>query len=159
MLTFGHSLIFSPSASCLGVEACFGLSFFCSSCFSWRCIGMHISVCISLYLGQLTLCHSMSQIHARQHFLTNYFDPFYADLHLYPTKPDAVYDANVFSFHRNSKSYLAQKVEQLRISGPLASVWAGLVETIISLQRRAWETWGVNTQQQQIRAVGGWPPA
>ncbi|KAI9463728.1 hypothetical protein BJY52DRAFT_1221670 [Lactarius psammicola] len=36
----------------------------------------------------------ISKIYARHQFLTTYFDPFYANLHLHPTKPEFIYDTN-----------------------------------------------------------------
>ncbi|KAI0305666.1 hypothetical protein B0F90DRAFT_1924051 [Multifurca ochricompacta] len=97
--------------------------------------------------------YRMSKIHARHQFLTTYFDPFYADLHLHPTKPEFVYDTNLFSFLRRS-SLEPSHLERLGIEGPILHAKRNIADAIAQVQNFIWESWGTSGDDQG-RA---WPP-
>ncbi|KAI0067171.1 hypothetical protein BV25DRAFT_1819465 [Artomyces pyxidatus] len=92
--------------------------------------------------------YRMSKQHAKNQFLTTYYDPFYAELHLHPTKREMNYDANLFAFVRRA-SYADSAMPE-----SLLSLWHDVFNTVAGWQRQAWETWGERPQ-----ALGGtWPP-
>jgi serine/arginine repetitive matrix protein 2 len=95
----------------------------------------------------------MSRTHARHQFLTTYFDPFYADLHLHLNKPDYNYDTNLFSFFRRS-SLKPSYPELLGIEGPIEYVKRNIADVVARMQRSMWESWGTSGD---VRAKA-WPP-
>ena len=96
----------------------------------------------------------MSKIYARHQFLTTYFDPFYADLHLHPTKPEFLYDTNLFSFLRRA-SMDPSLLERLGVDGPMYRFKRSVADLVIQVQRYIWESWGVPSVNDQVTA---WPP-
>ncbi|KAH9180314.1 hypothetical protein EDB89DRAFT_1918438 [Lactarius sanguifluus] len=101
---------------------------------SWnRCLFWGI---FSLQFIVFLVMYRTSKMYAKHQFLTTYFDPFYANLHLHPTKPEFIYDTNIFSFlHRASHLCSNRSVADL----------------VAQLQRCIWESWGAS----QLTA---WPP-
>ena len=95
----------------------------------------------------------MSNIYARHQFLTTYFDPFYANLHLHPTKPEFIYDTNLFSFLRRA-SMDPSLLERLGIDGPMYQFKRSIADLVAQAQRHIWESWGASVNNQ----VTTWPP-
>ncbi|KAI0266730.1 hypothetical protein BC834DRAFT_1032479 [Gloeopeniophorella convolvens] len=111
---------------------------------------------VTIFVLQFVLflvMYRMSKIHAKQQFLTTYFDPFYAELHLHPNKPELNYDANLFSFIRRSALEPSQ-LERLGVQGPLDYITHTISAAIAEAQRYIWNTWGVINDDQ----VKAWPP-
>jgi hypothetical protein len=71
----------------------------------------------------------MSRIHARRHFLTTYFDPFYADLYIHPNKPEYNYDTNLFAFLRRRSSEPSY-ADRLGIDGPIERIQRSIAEAL-----------------------------
>jgi serine/arginine repetitive matrix protein 2 len=94
----------------------------------------------------------MSRVHARRHFLTTYFDPFYGDLYIHPNKPEYNYDSSLFAFLRRRSSEPSY-ADRLGIGGPIERFQRSLAEAIAQVQRFIWESWG--TRVDQVKA---WPP-
>ena len=95
----------------------------------------------------------MSRLHARHHFLTTYFDPFYADLYIHPNKPEYSYDTKVFAFfrpHSSEPSY----VERLGIEGPIDYMKRSITDAVAQAQRFVWEAWGLGGDDR----AKAWPP-
>ncbi|KAI0254145.1 hypothetical protein BJV78DRAFT_1188986 [Lactifluus subvellereus] len=97
--------------------------------------------------------YRMSRTHARHQFLTTYFDPFYADLHLHPNKPDYNYDTNLFSFFRRP-SLEPSYPELLGIDGPIQYIRRNIAHAVARVQRSMWESWGASGDDR----VKAWPP-
>ena len=95
----------------------------------------------------------MSKLHARHHFLTTYFDPFYADLYIHPNKPDYNYDTNLFAFFRRRSSEPSY-AQRLGIEGPIDHIKRSIVDAIAQVQRSMWESWGLDGDDR----VKAWPP-
>ena len=95
----------------------------------------------------------MSRTHARHQFLTTYFDPFYADLHLHPNKPDYNYDTNMFSFFRRSSSEPSYP-ELLCVDGSIQYIKRSIADAVARVQRSMWESWGASGDNR----VKAWPP-
>ena len=110
-------------------------------------IYLHINLESDPYRG------SMSRIHARRHFLTTYFDPFYADLYIHPNKPEYNYDSNFFSFLRRRSSEPSY-ADRLGIDGPIERIQRSIAEAIAQVQRFIWESWGTGAGDR----VKAWPP-
>ncbi|KAA1475142.1 hypothetical protein DENSPDRAFT_883330 [Dentipellis sp. KUC8613] len=98
--------------------------------------------------------YRLSRQQATHQFLTTYYDPFYAELYLHPTKPEKLYDPTLFSFFRQSAPRVS---DDTGVWGTLATTWHTVLDTIARWQRLAWDTWGIS-EQEQIRAMGSWPP-
>jgi serine/arginine repetitive matrix protein 2 len=96
---------------------------------------------------------SMSRTHARHQFLTTYFDPFYANLHLHPNKPDYNYDTSLFSFFRRP-SMEPSYPELLGIGGPVNYIKRNIADVVARFQRSLWESWGTSGDVR----VKAWPP-
>ena len=95
----------------------------------------------------------MSRLHARRHFLTTYFDPFYADLYIHPNKPEYNYDTNLFAFlHRRSSE--PSYADRLGIDGPIERIQRSIAEAVAQVQRFIWESWGTGVGDR----VKAWPP-
>jgi serine/arginine repetitive matrix protein 2 len=89
---------------------------------------------------------------ARHLFLTTYYDPFYAELHLYTSRPDTL-RRDMFSLSRTPWLSL---LDTLRHEGWKTS--AGQLLDNISIivgdwQREFWENWGTDGHR-----IAGWPP-
>ncbi|KAI9509431.1 hypothetical protein F5148DRAFT_1187964 [Russula earlei] len=97
--------------------------------------------------------YRMSKIHARHHFLTSYFDPFYGDLYIHPNKPEYNYDTKLFSFLRRQPSEPSY-AERLGIEGPIDLAKRSIANVIAQVQRFMWESWG-GGGDDRVRA---WPP-
>ncbi|KAI0298524.1 hypothetical protein BC826DRAFT_1103024 [Russula brevipes] len=95
----------------------------------------------------------MSRTHARHHFLTTYFDPFYADLYIHPNKPEYNYDTNLFAFLRRRPSEPSY-VERLGIEGPVDYITRSIADAVAQVQRFVWESWGPGGDDR----VKAWPP-
>jgi serine/arginine repetitive matrix protein 2 len=95
----------------------------------------------------------MSKIYARHQFITTYFDPFYANLHLHPTKPEFIYDTNLFSFLRRA-SMDPSLLERLGVDGPMYQLKRSIADLVAQAQRYIWESWGTSVTDQ----VTAWPP-
>ena len=96
---------------------------------------------------------SMSRIHARRHFLTTYFDPFYGDLYIHPNKPEYNYDTNLFTFlHRRSSE--PTYANRLGVDGPIEWIQRSITEAVAQVQRFIWESWGTGGGDR----VKAWPP-
>ena len=100
--------------------------------------------------------YSLSIRYAKHQFLTTYFDPFYADLYLYPTKPDAVYDPTIYTFSPSSPSraVIAEWLEQLG-AGFLVTLWTGLTEAGARWLRIIMEAIPDEVTYGDVRS---WPP-
>ena len=96
---------------------------------------------------------SMSRLHARRHFLTTYFDPFYADLYIHPNKPEYNYDTNLFAFLRRRSSEPSY-ADRLGIDGPIERIQRSIAEAVAQVQRFVWESWGAGGGDR----VKAWPP-
>ena len=96
---------------------------------------------------------SMSRLHARHHFLTTYFDPFYADLYIHPNKPEYSYDTSLFAFFRRRSSEPSY-VERLGIEGPIDYIKRSITDTVAQAQRFVWDAWGLGGDDR----VKAWPP-
>ncbi|KAI9446686.1 hypothetical protein H4582DRAFT_594749 [Lactarius indigo] len=107
----------------------------------------------SLQFIVFLVMYRMSKMYARHQFLTTYFDPFYADLHLHPTKPEYIYDTNLFSFLRRA-SMDPSLLERLGVDGPVYQFKRGIADLVAQVQRCIWESWGVSVNDQ----VMTWPP-
>jgi hypothetical protein len=95
----------------------------------------------------------MSRLHARHHFLTTYFDPFYADLYIHPNKPEYNYDTNLFAFLRRRSSEPSY-AERLGIEGPIDYIKHSVADAVLQVQRFVWESWGLGGDDR----VKAWPP-
>jgi serine/arginine repetitive matrix protein 2 len=95
----------------------------------------------------------MSRVHARRHFLTTYFDPFYADLYIHPNKPEYNYDTNLFAFLRRRSSEPSY-ADRLGIDGPIERIQRSIAEAVAQVQRFIWESWGTGGGDR----VKAWPP-
>jgi serine/arginine repetitive matrix protein 2 len=71
-------------------------------------------------------------------FLTTYYDPFYADLHIYTTKPGGF---------RHTLSSRARAS-----SHKMTNLLDVVVNAVLHLQQRVWETWGAEDSNAP------WPP-
>jgi serine/arginine repetitive matrix protein 2 len=94
---------------------------------------------------------------ARDIFLTTYYDPFYPDLHLYITKPDALRHSVVSSLARAPSWSLHSLRETLRRHGwnvVVKEILDRLLLVVSDWQRQAWEAWGFEDQLLKI----SWPP-
>ncbi|KAF8265240.1 hypothetical protein EI94DRAFT_1736338 [Lactarius quietus] len=106
----------------------------------------------SLQFIVFLVMYRMSKIYARHQFLTTYFDPFYANLHLHPTKPEFIYDTNLFSFLR--------RAQWIHLCGAFGYRWSNV--PIQAQHRRPRSTgtalhlgsWGASVNDQ----VTAWPP-
>jgi len=107
----------------------------------------------SLQFIVFLVMYRMSKVYARHQFLTTYFDPFYANLHLHPTKPEFIYDTNLFSFLRRA-SMDPSLLERLGIDGPMYQFKRSVADLVVQAQRYIWESWGTNVNNQ----VTVWPP-
>ena len=96
---------------------------------------------------------SMSRLHTRHHFLTTYFDPFYADLYIHPNKPEYNYDTNLFAFLRRRSSEPSY-TERLGIGGSIDHIERSIANAVIQVQRFLWESWGLGGDDR----VKAWPP-
>ncbi|KAH9961259.1 hypothetical protein BC827DRAFT_1203507 [Russula dissimulans] len=111
----------------------------------------------SLLFFQLILflfMYRMSKIHARHHFLTTYFDPFYGDLYIHPNKPEYNYDTNFFAFLRR-RPLEPSYAERLGIDGPMDLIKRSITDAIAQAQRFVWESWGWGGDDDRVKA---WPP-
>ncbi|KAI0276609.1 hypothetical protein BGY98DRAFT_934912 [Russula aff. rugulosa BPL654] len=97
--------------------------------------------------------YRMSRIHARRHFLTTYFDPFYGDLYIHPNKPEYNYDTNLFAFLRRRSSEPSY-ADRLGIDGPIERIQRSIAEAVAQVQRFIWESWGTDGGDR----VKAWPP-
>lgn len=95
----------------------------------------------------------MSRIHARRHFLTTYFDPFYGDLYIHPNKPEYNYDTNLFAFLRRRSSEPSY-ADRLGIDCPIERIQRSIAEAVAQVQRSIWESWGTDGGDR----VKAWPP-
>ncbi|KAH9060095.1 hypothetical protein EDB87DRAFT_1618552 [Lactarius vividus] len=114
-------------------------------CLFWGIFSLQFLVFLVMY--------RMSKMYARHQFLTTYFDPFYADLHLHPTKPEFIYDTNLFSFLRRA-SMEPSLLERLGVDGPVYQFKRSIADLVAQVQRYMWESWGASVDNQ----VMGWPP-
>jgi hypothetical protein len=96
---------------------------------------------------------SMSRIHARRHFLTTYFDLFYADLYIHPNKPEYNYDTNLFPFLR-LRSSEPSYADRLGIDGPIERIQRSIAEAVAQVQRFILESWGTGGGDR----AKAWPP-
>ncbi|KAI0316515.1 hypothetical protein OF83DRAFT_240677 [Amylostereum chailletii] len=104
----------------------------------------------SLQLVIFLAVYHLSQNMARDRFVTTFFDPFYADLHLYVVKPDLDYNRNLFSFDQRPVSSTSYP----QLFGPIASAWRSVHGTIAVVQRLIWDAWALDEQQRPR----SWPP-
>ena len=96
---------------------------------------------------------SMSRINSRRHFLTTYFDPFYADLYIHPNKPEYNYDTNLFAFLRRGSSEPSY-ANRLGIEGPIDQIQRSIADAVAQVQRFVWESWGAGGDDR----MKAWPP-
>lgn len=108
---------------------------------------------LSLQFIVFLVMYRMSKVYARHQFLTTYFDPFYANLHLHPTKPEFIYDTNLFSFLRRA-SMDPSLLERLGVDGPMYQFKRSIADLVTQVQRSIWESWGASVNDQ----VTAWPP-
>ncbi|KAI9442313.1 hypothetical protein H4582DRAFT_1272705 [Lactarius indigo] len=108
---------------------------------------------LSLQFVVFLVMYRVSKIYARHWFLTTYFDPFYANLHLHPTKPEVIYDTNLFSFLRRA-SMEPSLLERLGVDGPFYQIKRTILDLVTQVQRSIWESWGASVNDQ----VTAWPP-
>ncbi|KAH9034875.1 hypothetical protein EDB85DRAFT_1889598 [Lactarius pseudohatsudake] len=108
---------------------------------------------LSLQFVVFLVMYRLSKIYAKHQFLTTYFDPFYADLHLHPTKPEFIYDTNLFSFLRRA-SMEPSLLERLGVDGPMYQLKRNIVDLVVQVQRYIWDSWGAGINDQ----VTAWPP-
>ena len=118
---------------------------------SWLCTGELAR--FGSYNKIRPFVNSVSKSYARHQFLTTYFDPFYANLHLHPTKPEFIYDTNIFSFLRRA-SMDPSLLERLGIDGPMYQFKRSIADLVAQAQRYIWESWGASVNDQ----VRAWPP-
>ncbi|KAH9001505.1 hypothetical protein EDB92DRAFT_1827062 [Lactarius akahatsu] len=114
-------------------------------CLFWGIFSLQFIVSLAMY--------RMSKIYARHQFLTTYFDPFYANLHLHPTKPEFIYDTNLFSFLRRA-SIKPSLLERLGVDGPAYQFKHSIADLVAQVQRCIWESWGASVNSQ----LTAWPP-
>ena len=96
---------------------------------------------------------SMSRFYSRRHFLTTYFDPFYADLYIHPNKPEYNYDTNLFAFLRRRSSEPSY-ANRLGIEGPIDQIQRSIADAVAQVQRFVWESWGAGGDDR----MKAWPP-
>ena len=136
---------------CFGIIGCSGPFVSSNLSFSWLCIGAQVQPVRMMVKADFRR-GSMSRLHARRHFLTTYFDPFYADLYIHPNKPEYNYDTNLFAFFRRRSSEPSYAV-RLGIEGPIDQIQRSITDAVAQVQRFMWESWG--TGDDRIKA---WPP-
>ncbi len=80
-------------------------------------------------------------------FLTTYYDPFYPDLHLYPTKPETYqHSISIFS--------IAETLQRDGWRAVTGVIWNNCAAMVADAQKWAWDTWGYDELQQRAP----WPP-
>ncbi|KAH9039046.1 hypothetical protein EDB84DRAFT_1437098 [Lactarius hengduanensis] len=114
-------------------------------CLFWGIFSLQFIVFLVMY--------RMSKMYARHQFLTTYFDPFYANLHLHPTKPEFIHDTNLFSFLRRA-SMEPSLLERLGVDGPAYRFKRSIADLVAQVQRCMWESWGASVNGQ----LTAWPP-
>lgn len=124
-----------------------------------------LSLCIGVYF--LLRFHNsfltcvvirLSVKYAKHQFLTTYFDPFYADLHLHRDKPHANYDPKIFTFFNNTPSADSPHFALRLFRKASSAIWNGLTGTVARWQRSAWDAWGAPSNPMQTKRVA-WPPS
>lgn len=100
----------------------------------------------------------LSVKYAKHQFLTTYFDPFYADLHLHRDKPHANYDPKIFTFFNNTPSADSPHFALRLFRKASSAIWNGLTGTVARWQRSAWDAWGAPSNPMQTKRVA-WPPS
>lgn len=117
-----------------------------------RRVQWNASLICALILIQLVLLLMMyrySNIRARRTFLTTYYDPFYADLHLYTTRD--TFDRSIPSHPTWSLSYIPDTIARAGWTGAIIEVW-GNATAFLSQSSEVWRT------QSRGQAPLSWPP-
>ncbi|KAH9176533.1 hypothetical protein EDB89DRAFT_1938516 [Lactarius sanguifluus] len=97
--------------------------------------------------------YCMSKVYARHQFLITYFDRFYADLHLHPTKPKFIYDTNLFSPLCRA-SMVPSLHECLGVDGLVYQLKHSIAGLVVQVRRYIWDSCGMSVNDQ----VMAWPP-
>lgn len=95
---------------------------------------------------------SASLSRARQLFLTTYYDPFYADLHLYTLQPDTLRLS--ISSPDTSWTSIPHTLRHEGWKASLEQIWVNLSMTIGDWQKVLWESYGTSAVPQSA----AWPP-
>ncbi|KAH9030629.1 hypothetical protein EDB85DRAFT_1962210 [Lactarius pseudohatsudake] len=73
--------------------------------------------------------------------------------YLHPTKPEFIYDINLFSFLRRA-SMEPSLLERLGVDGPAYQFKRSIADLVAQVQRCIWESWGASINGQ----LTAWPP-
>jgi hypothetical protein len=92
-------------------------------------------------------------VRARELFLTTYYDPFYAELHLYTSRPDTL-RRDMFSLSRTPWLSLLDTLLQDGWKASARQLGDNIAIIVGDCQRQLWETWGTDVSQRP----SGWPP-
>ncbi|TFY81628.1 hypothetical protein EWM64_g2393 [Hericium alpestre] len=114
--------------------------------------GMFWSLCAVQFVLFLFM-YRIAQHQAKHQFLTTYYDPFYAELYLQPTKPQTFHDPGLFAS-------LLRRPAQPSDAGAWTTFvvfWHGLLDTFARWQRLLWDSWGLSNDEL-VQAIGSWPP-
>jgi len=104
--------------------------------------------------GQLLLISIMYRftiMRARDFFLTTYYDPFYADLHLYTSRPNTL-RLSMDSFFRPSWYSIPDTFHREGWKASSRQIWDNLSVIVWDWQQLLWETLGDGTTSST------WPP-
>ncbi|CCL98358.1 uncharacterized protein FIBRA_00353 [Fibroporia radiculosa] len=106
-----------------------------------------------VFVQLIFLLLMFSNIRARRAFLTTYYDPFYADLYLYATKPDTSQCSIPFHSYW-SISYVSDVLRRDGWVGVVSDVWNSVSCVVSSWQGQTVEAWSANYRD----STSAWPP-
>jgi serine/arginine repetitive matrix protein 2 len=95
----------------------------------------------------------ISMARARNIFLSTYYDPFYAELHLYTSRPDTL-RRDMFSMSRTPWLSLLNTLRHEGWRTSAEQLRDNIVIIAEDWQREFWGILGTDGSQQ----IGGWPP-
>jgi len=105
---------------------------------------------VFVQLALIIIMYRVSTARAKDIFLNTYYDPYYPELHLYVTKPDAFR----LSMSHASRWSIFSMPDTLRRGGwqtAVSEAWNGLSMMVWDWQNQAWDNWGA-------AETVSWPP-
>jgi len=90
---------------------------------------------------------------AKDLFLTTYYDPFYAEIHIYTSRPDTL-RRNMFSPSRTPWPSVLDTLFHEGWKASAVQLQNNMAIIVGDWQRQFWENWGIDGGQQ----TAVWPP-
>lgn len=129
-------------ASSLGRQQCSNILGCCQS--SSVAYTNYVSVrshLVSIASYFLNLSRSISTARAKDIFLSQYYDPYYPELHLYVTRPDPFRLSMAHTSHWSIFS-IPDTFHREGIKGVVLDAWNGVAMSAWDWQQSLWEAWG-----------------